>query len=390
MAAHRRWRPDAALRTARRGRRARGHGRREPAQYSLDAICRRHGLPGKDTALLEEACKAAGFKISKKTPIQSYIWQLPARLCRPLRRDRRGANARSVRNSQADRRAGRHARRLSARGRPAADGAWKCAGAASASIKTPPSKPTISFIGKRDAALKELSDQHGAAVSMAEIQGRKWLEKTFDGYGISYPRTAKGNPSFSTKKSGWMAEHEHWLPRGIAVAKKYNHAGETFIRGHILDHIVNGRIYGEIRPHLSDEGGTISFRFSYSNPPLQQMPKRDDEIGPLIRRRVPAGRGRVLGHGRRQPAGIPRVGALRRAARPAERARGSQGLPQRSRHRLSRAGRRDDRVGPRHGQDRELRQRLRLRRGDVRQDDRQVLRQKRQPSWRNTTPGCRS
>jgi len=46
---------------------------------------------------------------------------------------------------------------------------------------------------------------------------------------------------------------------------------------------VNGRIYGEIRPHLSDEGGTISFRFSYSNPPLQQIPKRDPEIGPLIR-----------------------------------------------------------------------------------------------------------
>ena len=32
--------------------------------------------------------------------------------------------------------------------------------------------------------------------------------------------------------------------------KKYNHAGETFIRKHILSHIVNGRIYGEIRPHL--------------------------------------------------------------------------------------------------------------------------------------------
>jgi DNA polymerase I-like protein with 3'-5' exonuclease and polymerase domains len=65
------------------------------------------------------------------------------------------------------------------------------------------------FIGKRNSALKELSDQHGAAVSMVEIRGRKWLEKTFDGYGISYPRTAKGNPSFSSKKSGWMAEHAH-------------------------------------------------------------------------------------------------------------------------------------------------------------------------------------
>ena len=54
--------------------------------YSLDALCDWRGLPGKDTALLEEAIKAAGFKISKKNPLQSYIWQMPAHLCRPLRR----------------------------------------------------------------------------------------------------------------------------------------------------------------------------------------------------------------------------------------------------------------------------------------------------------------
>ena len=36
-------------------------------------------MPGKDTTLLEDAVKAAGFKISKKTPLQSYIWQTPAR-----------------------------------------------------------------------------------------------------------------------------------------------------------------------------------------------------------------------------------------------------------------------------------------------------------------------
>ena len=47
--------------------------------YSLDALCDWRGLPGKDTALLEEAIKAAGFKISKKNPLQSYIWQMPAR-----------------------------------------------------------------------------------------------------------------------------------------------------------------------------------------------------------------------------------------------------------------------------------------------------------------------
>ena len=199
-------------------------------KYSLDAICQRHGLPGKDTVLLEEACKTAGFKISKNTPIQSYIYRLPADVVGPY------AEIDAVRTLEVseilkrivEREGTRDAYRLEVdllpmvhemrrRGiridQDAAEQAYDL------------------FIGKRDAALKELSDQHGAAVSMDEIQGRKWLEQTFDRYGIHYPRTAKGNPSFSTKKSGWMVEHAHWLPRGIAVAKRYNHAGETFVRG---------------------------------------------------------------------------------------------------------------------------------------------------------------
>ena len=102
-------------------------------------------------------------------------------------------------------------------------------------------------------------------------------------YGIAYPRTAKGNPSFAAGKSGWMAKHEHWLPRGIATATKYDAAGTKFLEGHILNHIVNGRIHAEIHPYRADDGGTRSSRFAYSNPPLQQMPSRDQELGPLIR-----------------------------------------------------------------------------------------------------------
>ena len=251
-------------------------------KYSLDAICQRHGLPGKDTALLEEACRAAGFKISNNTPIQSYIWQLPAHLIGPY------AEIDAVRTLEVSEKLKQIVERegtfdayrleidllpmvheMRRRGirvdQDAAEQAYDL------------------FIGKRNDALQELSGRHGALVGMEEIRGKKWLQKTFDGYGIGYPRTPKGNPSFSSKKSGWMAEHEHWLPRGIALANRFNHAGENFVRGHILNHIVNGRIYGEIRPHLADEGGTISFRFSYSDPPLQQIPKRDPEIGQPIR-----------------------------------------------------------------------------------------------------------
>src|SRR5262249_37699859 len=85
-------------------------------------------------------------------------------------------------------------------------------------------------------------------------------------------------------KLGWMAAHPHWLPRLIATANKYDAAGSKFFEGHILAHLIGDRIYGEINPFRSEDGGTKSSRFSYSNPPLQQMPARDEELGPLIRR----------------------------------------------------------------------------------------------------------
>jgi hypothetical protein len=80
-----------------------------------------------------------------------------------------------------------------------------------------------------------------------------------------------------------MPKHPHWLPQLIVQADKYNNAAANFLQGHILDHVVNGRVHAEIHPHRSDEGGTRSLRFSYSDPPLQLMPSRDEELTPLIR-----------------------------------------------------------------------------------------------------------
>ena len=63
----------------------------------------------------------------------------------------------------------------------------------------------------------ELSEQLGTPVSMNEIASPIWKARTFDAYGIDYPRTEKGNPSFKAGKLGWMAKHQHWLPRLIAT-----------------------------------------------------------------------------------------------------------------------------------------------------------------------------
>ena len=52
--------------------------------YSLDSLCAWRGLPGKDTALLEEAVKAAGWAGRKKTiNVAEHIHKLPAHLVGP-------------------------------------------------------------------------------------------------------------------------------------------------------------------------------------------------------------------------------------------------------------------------------------------------------------------
>ena len=46
----------------------------------------------------------------------------------------------------------------------------------------------------------------------------------------------------------------------------------------------DGRIHSHINQVRSDDGGTVSGRISANNPNLQQIPARDPELGPMIRR----------------------------------------------------------------------------------------------------------
>ncbi len=131
---------------------------------------------------------------------------------------------------------------------------------------------------KEDKLLSQIKNWYGitpdlwAAASVAQV---------FDRAGLEYPRSPKLNaPSFT---SAWLESHDHKLPSAIAQARKFNKARTTFIDKMILDHEVDGRVHGELHPLRSDEGGTVTGRFSCSNPNLQQVPARDPEIGSLIR-----------------------------------------------------------------------------------------------------------
>jgi DNA polymerase I-like protein with 3'-5' exonuclease and polymerase domains len=68
----------------------------------------------------------------------------------------------------------------------------------------------------------------------------------------------------------------------IARAREINKAHTTFIDT-IIKHEHEGRIFAEINQLRSDQGGTVTGRFSYANPNLQQIPARNKELGPMIR-----------------------------------------------------------------------------------------------------------
>lgn len=106
------------------------------------------------------------------------------------------------------------------------------------------------------------------------------LAKAFDKLGYEYNKTAKGNPEFQGE---WLEAHESELAKTIIKVRKNNRAWSTFIDGMILSHAHNGRIHCSFNQLKSDEGGTVSGRFSSSNPNLQQVPARDPEFGPAIR-----------------------------------------------------------------------------------------------------------
>jgi DNA polymerase I-like protein with 3'-5' exonuclease and polymerase domains len=106
------------------------------------------------------------------------------------------------------------------------------------------------------------------------------VAKVFDALNLTYPRTAKSEaPSFT---KNFLATHDHPVAKAIVRARELNKARTTFIDS-ITKHTVNGRIHAEIHQLRSDDGGTVTGRFSYSSPNLQQIPARDNEISPLIR-----------------------------------------------------------------------------------------------------------
>jgi len=106
------------------------------------------------------------------------------------------------------------------------------------------------------------------------------VAKVFDAVGLPYSRTEKSGAPMFTKQ--FLSNNTHPIAQKIIKIREINKANTTFVDT-ILEHSHNGRIHCDFHSLRSDGGGTVTGRFSSSNPNLQQIPARDPEIKKLIR-----------------------------------------------------------------------------------------------------------
>ena len=104
---------------------------------------------------------------------------------------------------------------------------------------------------------------------------------------VAYPKTEKKAPSI---RKDWLEAQAkggpnpmiNGLARAIADFRRVKKNSGTFIEG-ILKHTYDGKIHCQFNQLKSDQYGTVSGRFSSSNPNLQNQPARDEEMMPLVR-----------------------------------------------------------------------------------------------------------
>ena len=133
------------------------------------------------------------------------------------------------------------------------------------------------LLSQEESILLQVKKETGIDV---QIWAARSIAKVFDKLSIKYAKTEKTqSPSFT---KNFLSTHDNPVVKSIAKAREINKAHTTFIDT-ILKHNFRGRIHADINPIRSDQGGTVTGRFSYSNPNLQQIPARNKDLGPMIR-----------------------------------------------------------------------------------------------------------
>jgi DNA polymerase I-like protein with 3'-5' exonuclease and polymerase domains len=245
--------------------------------YSLHNSAAKYGLAGKDTSLLKDAVRAYGGNPNRPA---GDLWRVPARYAGEYAEADAVATLElwQMQEPQLHAQAVWEAYRTEVELIPMISAMRK----RGIRIDVDRAQRTQAEFGQRvDALLNQISDkvQVGRRLTIQDVRSPAFLERLFKAENIPFPRTEKTRQgSFS---ADWMAKYDHWLPQALVDIIRYEDANKKFLGTYVLNHLHRGRLHAEIHQFRSDDGGTRSHRFSYSEPPLQQMPSPDkDPTGP--------------------------------------------------------------------------------------------------------------
>lgn len=88
----------------------------------------------------------------------------------------------------------------------------------------------------------------------------------------------EGNPSFP---EDWLVTNP--LGRQIVRVRKLENLENSFLNPMIETHLWNGRVHANFNQTRGEKFGTVTGRLSCNDPNLQQVPKRNEELGSLFR-----------------------------------------------------------------------------------------------------------
>ena len=96
-----------------------------------------------------------------------------------------------------------------------------------------------------------------------------------------FAKTANGAFSFTET---WLETND--IGNAILAVRRLEKARDSFIAPLVETHNINGRVHPVLNQSKSDDYGVAGVRFSCSEPNLQAFPKRNIDVGRLVRRLV--------------------------------------------------------------------------------------------------------
>ena len=126
---------------------------------------------------------------------------------------------------------------------------------------------------------REIEDMK-RTIGVDDIWSADAVAKLFD-WTPTTPKT--GKPSITKDWLKLMAKDGDKNAQALISIREFDKTRSTFIKSYILNKNVDGRIHCAFHQLRSQEGGTVSGRFSSSGPNLQNIPARHPVIGPLMR-----------------------------------------------------------------------------------------------------------